>query len=505
METAPTTSTPPPTASRPRVHFSPERNWMNDPNGLVFHRGVWHLYFQHNPSGTEHATIGWGHATSTDLVHWQEHDVAIPADDDGDVFSGSIVVDHGNTSGFGSADAPPLVAIYTRAAPHGQAQALASSTDDGHTWTKYDGNPVLDRGTTDFRDPKVFRYDGPAGSYWVMVAAEAHDRQILLHRSDDLRTWEYLSSFGPSGPVGGVWECPDLFPLPLDGDDTDQRWVLLISTNPGGVAGGSGTHYVVGDFDGRAFRPLEDRTPVSADADGAWPEQDRAALAAFDWLDHGRDCYAGVTFSGTAPPDRVLIAWMSNWDYARHVPTDGWLGTMTLARRLSLVTVDGRPVLRQELVGPQLTVDAQHRDVDVRPGAAVRLGAAPLAGRLTLEVTLQPGATGFGVGVRQSADGRGGALLRYDAADRSLALARTDTAVPVHRTFSSTEHATLRTVGTTIRLELWLDATSLEVAADDGLVTITDLVFSDPQDTELVVTAIGGPVRLDVTIATPVH
>ena len=265
---AATTASPAEEQYRPYLHFSPERNWMNDPNGLVYEDGTWHLFFQHNPHGTRWGNMSWGHATSTDLVHWEEQPLAIPQtfDENGvaieDIFSGSVVVDEQNTSGFGTTENPPMVAIYTSAytpahPTHAgiQAQSLAYSTDHGQTWTKYAGNPVLDRGSANFRDPKVFRYTDPdtGESYWVMVAVEALQYQVVLSRSDDLKTWTHLSDFGPANATGGIWECPDLFPLAVDGDPANTKWVLVVNLNPGSVAGGSGGQYFVGEFDGTTF------------------------------------------------------------------------------------------------------------------------------------------------------------------------------------------------------------------------------------------------------------
>lgn len=253
---------------RPSLHFSPERNWMNDPNGLVYDDGTWHLFFQHNPAGTRWGNMSWGHATSTDLVHWEEQPVAIPQTFDAngvaieDIFSGSVVVDEGNTSGFGTAGNPPMIAIYTSAytpahPTHAgkQAQSLAYSTDHGQTWTKYAGNPVYDRDSANFRDPKVFRYTNPATgeSYWVMAAVEALQYKVVLSRSDDLKTWTHLSDFGPANAAGGIWECPDLFPMAVDGDPANTKWVMVVNLNPGSVAGGSGGQYFVGEFDGTTF------------------------------------------------------------------------------------------------------------------------------------------------------------------------------------------------------------------------------------------------------------
>ncbi len=422
------------TSPRPRIHFTPARNWMNDPNGLVFHKDRYHLFFQHNPFGTDHGNMSWGHASSPDLLTWTEHPVAIGCDEGEEIFSGSIVVDEHDTADFG---ASALVAVYTSHSPTRQAQSLAYSVDDGMTWTKHTGNPVLDRQSTDFRDPKVFRYAGGAGEYWVMVAVEAVDRQVVLYRSDDLRTWTFLSSYGPAGAVGGVWECPDLFPLDLDGQ---EHWVLLISLNPGGVASGSGTQYVVGHFDGVRFTP--DR-PVPDD------------LAALDWLDHGRDCYAGVTFFGPPPADRTLIAWMSNWDYAGAVPTRPWRGAMTVARRLSLATVDGRPQLRAEPVLPEgqpvdaasALPDAARIDVRARTDAEVALEIAGHAGSVT---------------IRSTPD--------------AVILDRTD-AGAFSPLFPSVESAPLPSGTEVVRLTIVVDTCSIEVFVDGGIRSITDLAF----------------------------
>ena len=243
---------------RPQVHFSPAQNWMNDPNGLVYYKGVYHLFYQYNPYGNTWGNMSWGHATSPDLVHWTEQPLAIPNDSTADIFSGSVVADTSNSSGFGTPDDPPLVAIYTSAYKSGpynglQAQSLAYSTDDGQTWTKYAGDPVLNRNSANFRDPKVFWYSGPAGSYWVMTAVEATQHQVVLYKSTDLKSWTHLSDFGPANATGGVWETPDLFPLALDGDPADTKWVLTVGINPGAVSGGSGGQYFVGQFDGTTF------------------------------------------------------------------------------------------------------------------------------------------------------------------------------------------------------------------------------------------------------------
>ncbi|MFE9202278.1 GH32 C-terminal domain-containing protein [Micromonospora sp. NPDC007230] len=238
---------------RPQLHFSPERNWMNDPNGLVWYQGEWHLFYQYNPEGPQWGNMSWGHAVSRDLVHWEELPLALPYSADEHIFSGSIVVDERNTSGFGRPGAPAMVAVYTSWYPATgvQAQSLAYSTDRGRTWTKYAGNPVLDLGSREFRDPKVF-WDTKSGR-WTMAVVRATEHKVSFYGSADLRSWTHLSDFGPANAVGGVWEVPDLFELPVDGDPQRTKWVLIVNLNPGAVAGGSGAQYFVGDWDGTMF------------------------------------------------------------------------------------------------------------------------------------------------------------------------------------------------------------------------------------------------------------
>ena len=474
------------TARRPELHFTPERNWVNDPNGLVFHKGVYHLFFQSNPYGNDWGNMSWGHAISRDLISWEDRPVAILFDDDGGIFSGSVVVDVTNSSGFGTPENPPLVAMYTIAQPGHQAQGLAFSVDDGETWTKYEGNPVLDRGTADFRDPKVVRYqDAGSQSYWVATCVEANDRQVLFFRSDDLKTWTPLSTFGPIGAVGGVWECPDLFPLRLDGGE--EKWVLLVSINPGGIAGGSGTQYFVGDFDGVTFTPLE------GEGD---PHR---------WLDFGRDFYAGVTFDGVPDARRILIAWMSNWDYAAAVPTSPWRGGMALPRELTLETVDGRPQLRQSLVGGGPALDIVHT---ATAGALQEARTVlPVTGTtLVIDAVLHAGdASRFGLSVLGSADGTSGTTVVFDVSSGTVAVDRTSSGdTGFHPLFASVESAPVTLDDDRLTLRIVVDATSVEVFVNDGAVTITDLVFPNPDDTTVALLSEGGLASVaSLTVARP--
>ena len=313
---------------RPQFHYTPAKNWMNDPNGLVYYKGEYHLFYQHNPNGNSWGDMSWGHAVSDDLVHWEELPLAISHDETEMVFSGSVVVDHQNTTGFGTSANPPLVAIYTSALKGrpGQDQSLAYSLDRGRTWTKYDGNPVLDIDNNEFRDPKVQWYE-PTQS-WLMTVVKATERKVAFYSSKDLKSWTHLSDFGPHGAVGGVWECPDLFPLPVDGKGGERKWVLLVSLNPGHLYGGSGTQYFVGDFDGTTFTP---------DDDGSYePPAELAVLEDFesesfdDWTATGTAFGPGPAPGAAAGTDQGGV---SNYQGERLVNSfhgfDGSTGTLT--------------------------------------------------------------------------------------------------------------------------------------------------------------------------------
>ncbi|HZH37827.1 MAG TPA: glycoside hydrolase family 32 protein, partial [Flavisolibacter sp.] len=300
---------------RPQIHFTPKTAWMNDPNGMVYHNGTYHLFYQHNPDSTVWGPMHWGHATTKNLVHWQHQPVKLFPDSLGTIFSGSAVVDVNNTSGFGSKGKVPLVAIFTHHNPvmekagrnDFQYQSLAFSLDEGKTWTKYTGNPVVKNpGIRDFRDPKVMWHQG--SGKWIMTLATL-DR-VTFYSSSNLKDWLKESEFGKElGAHGGVWECPDLFPLEYNGE---QVWVLLVSINPGGPNGGSATQYFTGRFDGKTFTPLQTDT---------------------QWIDYGPDNYAGITWSNTGKR-KIFLGWMSNWQYAAAVPTQTWRSAMTIPRDL---------------------------------------------------------------------------------------------------------------------------------------------------------------------------
>ncbi|WLQ08127.1 glycoside hydrolase family 32 protein [Arthrobacter oryzae] len=465
---------------RPVLHYTAKDTWLNDPNGLVRHQGIYHLFYQNNPFDNVWGNMSWGHATSTDLLHWTEHPVAIACDEEEDIFSGSIVVDHGNTSGFGTVDDPALVAVYTSAfkdvSVHQgtQAQSLAFSTDAGMTWNKYAGNPVLGRGSAHFRDPKVFRYGGPGGSCWVMVAVEAQHQQVVLYRSANLKDWEYLSTFGPANAIGGEWECPDLFPLPVDGDPDNVKWVLVVNLNPGAVAGGSGGQYFVGDFDGVQFTADPDSL-VPADAGGT------TDLNRCLWLDWGRDYYAAVSFSNAPENRRIMIGWMNNWDYANSLPTSPWRSAMSLAREVELATVDGLPRLVQRPVLPLDRGEPAIQNMELCDTVVQLPDAMPGSAQL-IEAEILPG-TARTVAFRLlgASDGSAATILSFDAVTSRLTLDRRNSGdTAFHEKFASTESAPVKLDGGVLRLRVIVDQCSVEVFAQGGGVVLSDLVFPLP-------------------------
>ena len=305
---------------RPQYHFTPPKNFMNDPNGMVFYKGEYHLFYQYNPQGQVWGHMSWGHAVSTDMVHWQNLPLAIPEDPNYMIYSGSAVVDWNNSSGLCKNPDPQdrscLIAIYAANYKDREKQHIAYSNDRGRTWTNYSGNPVIDVDATDFRDPKVFWY--APEKKWVLVAVLADHRKALFFSSPDLKNWTKMSEFGPAGDDAGQWECPDLLELPIE-DAKDKRWVLIINRNPGAPAGGTGVRYLVGQFDGTRFIEKESTGQKL-------------------WADYGKDFYATNSFNDMPQGDerKVWMGWTSNWLYAKDEPTVLWRGAQSIPRTLSL-------------------------------------------------------------------------------------------------------------------------------------------------------------------------
>ena len=321
---------------RPAIHFTPLTGWMNDPNGMFYKDGLYHLYYQHYPDSTVWGPMHWGHATSTDLLHWKHQPIALYPDAIGMIFSGSAVVDENNTSGLGENGKAPIIAIFTQHNMAGekagkidfQNQSIAFSNDNGYTWKMYEGNPVIKNpGINDFRDPKVIWH--AASKKWIMTLAVKN--KVSFYSSPNLINWNKLSDFGENiGNHDGVWECPDLFPLQYK-DST--YWVLTSSINPGGPNKGSATQYFIGQFDGKKFTSNSQKTK---------------------WMDYGTDNYAGVTFSNTGNK-RISIGWMSNWMYAQQVPTIKWRSALTLPRILAIEELEGDLYLTSTLHYPVIT------------------------------------------------------------------------------------------------------------------------------------------------------
>ena len=313
---------------RPNFHFTPKSNWMNDPNGMFYLEGTYHLFFQYYPEGNKWGPMHWGHATSKDLIKWKEQKIALYPDHLGYIFSGSAVVDKNNTSGFGNGKNTPIVAIFTyhnieKEKEHKidvESQGIAYSIDNGKNWIKYSNNPVLKNpGIRDFRDPKVI-WDIKR-QQWLMVLAAQN--KVHFYTSKNLKDWNFISDFGYNiGAHGGVWECPDIFPIKVK-ETNEEKWVLMVSINPGGPNGGSATQYFVGDFDGKSFKP-----------DNIYNKQLEGKEAI--WLDWGKDNYASVTWNNAPNGKRLMIGWMSNWDYAQEVPTEKWRSANTIAREIIL-------------------------------------------------------------------------------------------------------------------------------------------------------------------------
>ncbi len=482
---------------RPAVHYTPQRNWMNDPNGLVYYKGLYHLFYQYNPHGNFWGDMSWGHASSRDLIHWNEQRVAMQANDTEEIFSGSIVVDTHNTSGLGAPGTPPLIALYTSVYKAGsghpagtQAQSLAYSTDDGQTWRQYARNPVLTLNpeSQHFRDPKVSWY--APGGYWLMTTVVADAHVVKIYRSNNLIDWNFLSDFSlPDIPHrGALWEMPDLFALPLDGNPARQKWVMIVNVNPWSIAGGSGAMYFVGSFDGTTFT-AENVAPVGSDP------------ARYQWLDHGADYYAAGTFANAPGGKTVTVGWMSNWDYADRIPTTPWKGAMALPRELTLTTVGGAPRLTFTPAAQYASLVREHLATRVSSlDVASQSRELPRATRGTvqnIDVTITPGsARRAGLIVRGSASGDVGTRIVYDTASQTLTLDRSKSGETNFSNAFSKQHIVgVPLENGMVRLRVVVDRNSVEVFAggDQGSRTvITDLIFPSRSDDRVSVFADGG-------------
>ena len=444
---------------RPQVHFSPAAHWMNDPNGMVYDNGVYHLFFQYYPDSTVWGPMHWGHATSTDLMHWQQQPIALYPDSLGYIFSGSAVVDKDNTSGFGSNGKTPLVAMYTSHNPKAERegkndferQCIAYSLDGGKTFTKYSNNPVLpnESGSRDFRDPKVMWFEKE--KKWVVILAVKD--HVSFYSSPDLKSWTHESDFGNSlGAHGGVWECPDIFPLQHNGKEV---WVVIANINPGGPNGGSGTQYFTGNFDGKTFTPDDSNTTK--------------------WLDYGTDNYAGVTWSNTGNR-RILLGWMSNWLYATKVPTATWRSANTVPRELSLKEVNNKlyvtamPVKELNTIATPL---ATLSNVKADGNILAKTKAIATAYRVTVSANkLDDVSFTF-----SNADGER-LVAGYDTKNNQYFIDRTAAGKSdFYKNFATKHSASRLSNDNKMNITFIIDAASIEMFADDGVTIMTDIFF----------------------------
>ena len=453
---------------RPQFHFTPRMNWMNDPNGLVYFDGEYHLFYQHNPHGNSWGHMSWGHAVSRDLVHWRHLPIALYEEYGVMIFSGCCVVDHNNTSRFGKNGKPPMVAIYTGHGLGKQTQDIAYSNDRGRTWTKYEGNPVIDKNEADFRDPKVFWHE-PTGN-WIMVVSMATDKYVEFYSSADLKTWTYLSKFGPAGVKGKPnWECPDIFELPIEGEIDKTKWVLEVDMGAGSVAGGSGGEYFIGEFDGREFKCDHD-------------------LNQSQWVDYGRDFYAPVSFSDIPRSDgrRIWIGWMNNWETSL-VPTKPWRSAMSIPRVLSLrnsgdtYRLVQTPVKEIEsLRGKLITLSNVTVDGDKS------LSSLGVSGdRLEVMATLAIGdAETCGLKFRVGANEE--TVVAYNTSSGKLFVDRTKSGeTDFHPAFAGVHSAPVKLVDGKIKLHIYVDSSSIEVFANDGATVLTERIFPGPTSVDV--------------------
>lgn len=440
---------------RPVYHHTPAYGWMNDPNGMFYKDGVYHLYFQWNPYGSVWANMHWGHSTSTDLMHWKFEGCAIVPDAWGAIFSGSCVVDHNNTAGFGKG---AVVAFYTsaKATPWGdvQSQSMAYSLDNGKTFTKYEGNPILTSSERDFRDPKVFWY--APGKHWVMMLAVGQHMEI--YSSVNLKEWKKESEFGAmQGAHGGVWECPDLVEIPVEGT-REKKWVLICNLNPGGPFGGSAAQYFVGSFDGKKF---VNESPTQT-----------------KWMDWGKDNYATVTWNNAPDGRCIALGWMSNWQYANNVPTRQYRSANTLARDLTLYregqelylkstpSVEVKKARGEKVSISSFKVSDKHEVMLFNDGQ----------GAYEIEMVIQnAGSSKIGFALLNEKGEK--VDMYYDLNRKLFVMDRSESGiVDFNRDFPAVTVAPVNT-DKELTLRLFVDCSSVEAFGEDGKFVMTNLVF----------------------------
>ena len=456
---------------RPVYHFSPAYGWMNDPNGMFYKDGVYHLFYQHNPYGSMWGNMHWGHATSTDLVTWEHHGDAISPDVLGTIFSGSCVVDKDNTAGFG---AGAVIAFYTSASDR-QVQSMAYSLDNGKTFKKYARNPILTSTQRDFRDPKVIWHEDT--KKWIMVLAVGQEMEI--YSSADLKSWTLESKFGEGqGAHGGVWECPDLLELPVEGTEL-KKWVLVCNLNPGGPFGGSATQYFVGTFDGKRF---VNESP-----------------AVTKWMDWGKDHYATVTWSNAPAGRTIALAWMSNWQYANDVPTSQYRSPNSVPRDLGLFTVGGETYL-QSAPSPELQKlrgISKKRSFRVNGTRTVKEMIPVNEGAYEIELSIKNLHADV-IGFRLYNDKGEEVDMQYDMKENRFSMDRRKSGdVGFNENFPALTWTAVESGKNELKLHLFVDKSSVEAFGDGGRFAMTNQVFPSEPYNHIDFYSKGGAYKVD--------
>jgi fructan beta-fructosidase len=470
---------------RPQFHFTPQKGWMNDPNGLVYADGVYHLFYQHYPDSTVWGPMHWGHASSADLVHWEQHPIALAPDTLGYIFSGSIVLDSLNTSGFGDGKIAPMVAIFTyhnmefekAGRKDRESQGIAYSLDKGMTWTKYAQNPVLaNKGDQDFRDPKVFWH--AASKRWIMPLAVGEHLEIFT--SENLKNWQKTSDFGKKdGNHGGVWECPDLFPIKAD--DGSEKWVLVQNIGRGAIAGGSGTQYFVGNFDGKSFK--NDNPPSQT-----------------LWMDYGADNYAGVSWFNAPNNRRIQIGWMSNWDdYATKVPTSTWRSGMTVPRELTLKkTADGFRIFQEPVKEAAILRGNQTQIASQIIKDSLIISERGSLKELDLSFDLANStATEIGFILKNKRNER--FIVGYDKARNEVFIDRRLAGKSSFSDKFAKRHTAPLKNTKTLTIKGLIDVASAEIFFQNGKIAMTDLFFPNEDYETILLYAKGGSTKLNTS------
>lgn len=464
---------------RPVFHHTPLYGWMNDPNGMFYKDGEWHLYYQWNPYGSKWQNMTWGHSSSKDLVNWKHHPAAIEGNGLGSVFSGSSVVDTENTAGFGK---NAIVSLYTSAG-QSQMQSLAHSSDNGYTFEIYPGNPILTL-ESEARDPNMF-WDS-ANKCWVLSLAHALDREMLFFTSPDLKEWTLQSAFGKGeGAQEGVWECPDLFKLKVDGTD-EEKWVLVCNINPGGPFGGSATQYFIGDFDGKTFK-------ADTDAAGTIPTK---------WMDYGKDHYATVSWSDAPDERRTIIGWMSNWQYAAEVPTMQFRSANTLPREAGLFRASDGQIYMSSTPSPELAAlraKPSTKAANISVGKKAREFALPAANGGVCEILLDidcKKADSLDIVISNKGGER--VVMKYNTANRIFSFDRRASGiVDFSQDFPAVTVAPTFNTDSRLSLRVFIDKSSMEVFGNDGKFVMTNLVFPTEPYSQISVSAFVGNARIE--------